>query len=78
MIDGQHLFDQPMKTDLRTYDNIQKITTGQDDGYTPGGLLNYPYFKENYKLFATDLSKQETLDTDLIEKQYNKLILLEI
>ena len=31
MIDGQNLFDQPVKNDLRTLDNILKITTGQED-----------------------------------------------
>ena len=25
MIDGQNVFDQPVKSNLRTYDNIQKI-----------------------------------------------------
>ena len=27
MIDGQNFFNQPVKNDLRTYDNIQKIAT---------------------------------------------------
>ena len=27
-----------------------------------GCLLVYPYFKQNYKLTATDLSKQQALD----------------
>ena len=27
-------------------------------------MLDYPYFKENYKMIATDLSKQEGLDAD--------------
>ena len=31
MIDGQSFFDQPVKNDLKTYDNIQKIVTGQGD-----------------------------------------------
>ena len=30
-IDGQNISDQPIKCELRTYDNIQKITTGQGD-----------------------------------------------
>ena len=34
MIDEKNLFDQPVKTDERTYDNIRKIATGQGDGYT--------------------------------------------
>ena len=28
MIDGQNVFDPPVKNDMRTYDNIQKIVTG--------------------------------------------------
>ena len=27
-------------------------------------MLNYTYFKENYKIIAIDLSKQQALDTD--------------
>ena len=44
MIDGKDFYDQPIKS--------------QGDGYTTGYLLDYPYFKEHYKLIATDLSKQ--------------------
>ena len=29
---------------MRTYDNIQKIATGQGDDYTTGCLLDYNYF----------------------------------
>ena len=36
MIDGKNVFDQPVKNDLRTYDNIQKIATGEGDDYTTG------------------------------------------
>ena len=32
--EGQNFFDQPVKNNLRTYDNIPKITTGQRDNYT--------------------------------------------
>ena len=34
MIDGRNIFDQSVKNDLWTYDNICKITTGQGDDYT--------------------------------------------
>ena len=27
-------------------------------------MLDYPYFKDNYKLIAVDLSKQKALDAD--------------
>ena len=44
MIDGQKLFDQPVRNDLIKYDNIPKIATGQADDYTTGCLLDYNYF----------------------------------
>ena len=46
------------------HENIRKIATGEEDDYTTGCLLDYPYFKENYKMIAVDLSKQQKLDAD--------------
>ena len=57
IIDGKSFFDQQEKKALRMYDNVRKIMIGQGDDYTTGCLLDYPYFKENYKLIAIDLSK---------------------
>ena len=34
MIDGKNVFDQPINSDLKTYENIRKIATGQEDDYT--------------------------------------------
>ena len=62
MNDGKNFFDQPVKNDLRAYDNIQKIAIGQDDDYTTGSLLVYTCFKKYYKLISIDLSKQQKLD----------------
>ena len=61
---GNTFFDQPIRNALITYDNIRKIGTGQGDDYTPGCLLDYNYFKKYYKMIATDISKQQTLDAD--------------
>ena len=47
-----------------TYENIRKISTSKGDDYTTGCLLNYPYFKEHYKMIAIDLSRQKELDAD--------------
>ena len=44
---------------------MRKIPIGQGDDYTTGCLLYYSYFKENSKLIAIDLSKQQALDADL-------------
>ena len=64
MIDGKNVFDQPINSNNKTYENIRKIATGQGDGYTTGCLLDYPYFKDHYKMIALDLSKQQALDAD--------------
>ena len=64
MIDGKYFFDQPINSMTKTYGNIRKIAIGQGDDYTTGCLLDYPYFKDHYKLIAIDLSKQQALDAD--------------
>ena len=69
MMDGRNVFDQPIKNDKITYDNNRKIATGQEDDCTTGCLLDYLYFKENYKLIAIDLRKQKQLDSDSKEIQ---------
>ena len=46
MIDGKSFFDQPIKNDKITYENIRKIAIGQGDDYTTDCLLDYRYFKE--------------------------------
>ena len=58
MINGQNVFDQPIKNNKVTYENIRKIATGQGDDYTTGCLLDYSYFTDTYKMIAVDLSKQ--------------------
>ena len=57
MIDSINFFNQPINDGTKTYKNIRKIATGKG-----GCLLGYPNFKENYKMIAIDLSKQQTLD----------------
>ena len=54
LIDGRKLYDQ-----IRKYNQIRKIATGQWDDYTTGCLLDYQYFKDHYQLIAVDLSKQK-------------------
>ena len=64
MINGENFFDQPIKNNKVTYDNIRKIATDQGDDYTTGCLLDYPYFANTYKMIAVALSKQQALDAD--------------
>ena len=64
VINSENVFDQPIKNNKVTYDNIRKIATGQGDDYTTGCLLDYSYFRKTYKMIAVDLSKQQALDAD--------------
>ena len=64
MIDDRNFFDQPINSMNKTYENIRRTATGQGDNYTTGCLLDYSYFKENYKMIVIDLSKQHALDAD--------------
>ena len=64
------MFYQPVKSDIRTKlgiwqcDRISETVKGQRDDYKTGCLLDYPYFKQNYKLIALDLGKQHVLDAN--------------
>ena len=40
MIHGKDFFNQPVKSNMTTYDNIQKIAIGQEDDYKIGFLLD--------------------------------------
>ena len=51
--DGKSFFDLP------AYENIIDMSNNND--YTTGNLLDFAYFKKDYKLIATDLSKQTKL-----------------
>ena len=76
MIDGKNFFNQPVKNDKVTYENIRKVATGQGDDYTTSCLLDYTYFENYYKMIAVDLSKQQVLDAD--PKAIQQIILLQI
>ena len=64
MVDGRNFFDQPIDSIAKTYENIRKVAIGHGDDYTTGCILDYSYFKENYKMIAIDLSRQQELDAD--------------
>ena len=63
-IDGRNFYDQPINDLIKQYHKVRKISTGQGNGYTTGCLLDFDYFKKNYRLVAVELSKQKALDAD--------------
>ena len=61
MINGENFIDQPIKSNKVTYENIRKIAIGQGVDYTAGCLLDYPYFKDIYKMITVDLSEAKSI-----------------
>ena len=59
LTDGKSFFDLPVKNEEEAYEKIMDMSNNND--YTTGNLLDFAYFKENYKLIAIDLSKQTKL-----------------
>ena len=49
---------------MKRYEEIKKLTTGQDEDYTTGCLLDYDYIKNHYRLITVVLSGQKELDAD--------------
>ena len=46
-IDGGNFHDQSITDLIKQYDEIRKISVGQDDDYTTGCLLDFSYFEKN-------------------------------
>ena len=64
IIDRRNFYDNPIESDIEKYGELKKVMNGKGEDYTRGSLLDYDYFKKNYKLVAVDLSKQKELDAD--------------
>ena len=48
----------------KQYDEVRKVSTGQGDDNSTECLLDYQYFKDNYRLIIVDLRKQKELDSN--------------
>ena len=43
IINRKNFYNQPTDSGIKWYEKMRKLTTGQDEGYTSGGLLDYEY-----------------------------------
>ena len=50
LIDGKNLFEFPVKNEEEAYEKI--ISMSRNNDYTTGYLLDFAYFKENYRLIT--------------------------
>ena len=59
LIDGNSFFDLPVKNEEEAYKKTIQMSRNND--YTAGNVLDFIYFKENYRLIAIDLGKHTQL-----------------
>ena len=59
LIDGKSFLDLPVKNEEEAYE--KNIYMYNNNNYTTSNLLDFAYYKENYRLIAIDLSKQTKL-----------------
>ena len=64
IINRKSFYDQASDSDIKGYEEIRKLATGQGNDYTTGYLFDYEYTKNHYRLIAVDLSRQKELDAD--------------
>ena len=60
----KNFYDQPIDSDIKQYEEIRKLITGQGEDYTTGCLLDYDYIRNHYMLIAVDLKRQKELNAD--------------
>ena len=60
----KYFYDQSIDSVVKIYEQIRNLTTGQGEDYTTGGVLEYDYVKNIYKLIAVNLIRQKELDAD--------------
>ena len=49
---------QRIDADIKQYEDVIKLTTGQGDDCSTGCLLYYDFIKNHYRLIAVDLCRQ--------------------
>ena len=62
IINGKNSYGQATDSDIKRYEEIRNITTGQGGDYTTGCLLGYVYVKNHYRLIVVDLGRIKKLD----------------
>ena len=57
MINGKNFYGKEINSDIKRYEEIWKLATGQDEDYNTRCLLNYNYIKKHYGLTTVDLNR---------------------
>ena len=54
IINGKNVYDQPIDSDIKQFEEIQKLTSRQGEDSTTACLLHYDYIKNQYRLIAVN------------------------
>ena len=64
IINGKNFYDKAIDSDIKRFEEIRKLATGQGEDYTTGCLLDYDYIKIQNRLITVDFSWQKELDAE--------------
>ena len=59
IVKRKNFYDQRIDSDIKWYEEIRKITTGQDEDYSTGGFLDYEHFENHYRLYKLIRADEE-------------------
>ena len=65
IINGKNFYEKEIDSYIKRQKDIRKLTTGQEEDYTTGCLLDYEYIKNHFKLEAIGVKRQKELDSDV-------------
>ena len=68
IINEKNDYNQAIDSDIKRYEEVRKLKTGQVEDYTTWCFLDYDYIKNHYRLIAVDLSIQKELESKVIQE----------
>ena len=61
LIGGRKFYNQNISDNFKKYEELRQVMTARAEDYTTGSLLDYGYWRNNYKLICCDLSKKKSI-----------------
>ena len=65
MLNWENFYDQPIDSDIKWFEKIKKLITGQGEDYSTGSLFDYEYVESHCKLNTVNLIRKKELDAVL-------------
>ena len=59
IINGKNVYEKPINSDIKWYEEISKLIKRQGEYYTTGYYLDYDYIKNHYRVIFVNLSRKK-------------------